>query len=296
MNYYSIIKKFIKHEIDKKLEECIKSAISSISFKGDSNNKTEVNEYCISRLAEGINDYICSSNYNSVFRQRLYFKYCSLIRDICAKCKIYDYEKYIDILEVPIVSDAGIELVKSLHSRKGKSKEELASELGVSERMVRLDIRKLDPAHKENSDASCGEFRLGGHAMHVPVKTVIGENGKKYMYTPNTLHPISLQMNLYQTIILLESLMKEYYEESVVAIMLAATIWDQLSNYAKERIIKVYKNKNPENNDFIDFIDEIEDWLKDGENLLFRTEKEMKQADWMTEEEIKRIEEKHNIR
>ncbi|MCR4649042.1 MAG: hypothetical protein K5776_08190 [Lachnospiraceae bacterium] len=297
--FFIQIQKLYGNELDGGLKDSVANAIEIIPFKGDSGNKKEVRDYCIKRLAEGMNDYLCSSNYNSVFRQRLYEKYCKKIVDICDRCKISDYERYLNYLEIPIVPDQGIKLIKELHDRKGKTKEELAYKLGISERMVRHNLRKLDPSLTENIEREHGEFRLGGHALHVPIKSKISANGKKYMCTPNTLHPVSLQMNLYQTIILLESLMKEYYENSVVAIMLAATVWYQLSDYAKERIIYVVENEGK--TDFTDFIDEVESFLEDenylddGNNSLFQTEKEMQEADWMIEEDSDRINEKHKL-
>ena len=250
----------------------IRGCTEVIPYEGAEDDRRAIDEYCLYRIAEGMNEYLLSSNYSAVIRQRQYEKFKKTLMDICSSHHIEDRERFTDLLEVPIVSDSGIAMVKALHPRKGKSKEDLVEELGISERMVRLNIRKLDHKLMAENGEDPGEFRLGGQLMSVPIKVKEDANGKRIYYTPNTMQPLVMQLSIYQTTIILDSLWKEYETESGIAIELAASIWGQLSDYSKDRIRFVWGSSKP---GFEDFLDEVEELLEDGYVNEFRSEREL---------------------
>ncbi len=253
-----------------------------LPYNGDENDKSAINEYCLYRIAEGMNEYLNSVNYSAVVRQRQYEKFKVTINKICASHHIEDADRFIKLMDIPIVSDPAIAFVKALHPRNGKSKEDLAVELGISERMVRLNVRKLDHNHLIKDGEDLGEFRVGGQIISVPVSVKEDENGKKFFYTPNTMQPLVMQLNVYQTAVVLDSLWKEYEEESGIAIELAATIWGQLSEYTQERIRFVW---GAYKKGFEDFLDEVEELLEDGYDIGFIREKDLFVSDNTTIED-----------
>ena len=250
----------------------IRCAIKDIPYNGDETDKDAINRYCLSRIADGMNEFLHSSNFSAVFKQKKYEKYINLLTNLSHSHHIEDSAPFIDLIDIPLTEDPGIALVKALHGRDRKTKEELSEELGISERMVRLNIRKLDHRKVVENGVSPGEFRIGGQLVSVSVSDRIEKDGKITYYTPNTMHPIVLQLNLYQTAVMLDSLWKEYEEESGIAIELAASIWGQLSEYAKDRIRFVWGSYKE---GFEDFLDQIEELLEDGIETSFQEEKNL---------------------
>ena len=245
-------------------------------YNGDKNDKAAINEYCLYRIAEGMNEYLRSTHYSAVVRQKQYEKFKQTIIRICASHHIEGANRFIELMDIPIVSDPAIAFVKALHPRNGKSKEDLVEELGISERMVRLNVRKLDHKQLITDGEDPGEFRVGGQIVSVPIRVDEDENGKKYYCTPNTMQPLVMQLNVYQTAVVLDSLWKEYEEESGIAIELAATIWGQLSEYTQERIRFVWGTYKE---GFEDFLDEVEELLEDGYDSGFLKEKDLFTSD-----------------
>ena len=266
------------------------NAVRALPYTGDVNNRDELNRYCLSRVAEGVNEYLRSFNYGVIPRQREYEKYISILKNICETKHCGNFSQYESLIDVPIIDDPGIAFVKALHSRKGKTKEELMEELGVTERMVRINVRKLDPTKISEGGADPGAFRLGGQSMKEPIDIDEGENGTKRYQTINTMQPLVMQLSVYQTIVMLESLWKEYEQESGLALGLAASIWEQLSDYTKDRIRFVWGTRKE---GFEDFLDVVEELLDEGDySKGFQTEKKLFSFDYASNEDRLAIGEK----
>ena len=266
-------------------------AVRIIPFTGDVTDRNAIDRYCLTRIAEGVNDYLLSFNFGVLTRQREYEKYIEILKRLCEEHHCGDFSQYVENIDVPIIEDPGITFVKALHSRKGKTKNELMEELGVTERMVRLNVRKLDPTKITEGGANPGAFRIGGQIMQVPIdidEDKDGDGTKRYL-TPNTMQPVVMQLSVYQTIILLDSLWKEYEQQSGLALGLAASIWGQLSDYTKDRIRFVWGTSRK---GFEDFLDEVEELLEGGFLSRFQTEEELFSFDYSSNDDKLMIGEK----
>lgn len=260
-----------------------RNATRGIPYTGDVNDRDALNRYCLARIADGVGEYLRSFNYGVLTRQREYEKYIAILKDICKTHHCGDFSQYEQNIDVPIIEDPGIAFVKALHARKGKTKKELMDELGITERMVRINVQKLDPTKISEGGADPGAFRVGGQIMQVPIHIDTNEEtGEKSYQTVNTMQPIVMQLSLYQTAVMLDSLWKEYEQESGLAIGLAASIWGQLSDYTKDRIRFVWGHYK---NGFEDFLDEVEEFLENDYIKGFQAEKELFSSDYASNED-----------
>ncbi len=117
--------------------------------------------------------------------------------------------------------------ISKYFQNEGSKIEELPDKLWVSERTIINDIKRL----KGDSDDN---LSVCGREFFIPeTKTVEGRLTYK-----STLHPLFLTENLTQVIIMLEGLkhMAENPDYKRYAETTAANIWEQLSDYAKDRI------------------------------------------------------------
>jgi hypothetical protein len=62
----------------------ILSCMHAIPYEGAEDDRKALDEYCLYRIAEGMNEYLLSSNYSAVIRQRQYEKFKKTIMDICS--------------------------------------------------------------------------------------------------------------------------------------------------------------------------------------------------------------------
>ena len=173
--------------------------------------------------------------------------------------------------EITVVKDPYVETVKLLHQKDPKvTKKDIADILGVSTRSVVEYLQAVDV----RSGKSPAMF--GGYPMQVEID--VSREGHKNVYcTPNTLHPVALQLNVSQAFYLIHGL---YAERDVLRDNLAAIIWSQLTDYGRERIREIYAWNDPDFMDYLDELDETNDEDGNRDIALFREE-------WrMSEEEL----------
>jgi hypothetical protein len=134
-------------------------------------------------------------------------------------------------------------LVKALHGPDGLgcTRKSLEETLSVNEKSVRTYLARLSDPSANNKTP----WYLGGQLVSTPVKERADQdNGhKKYVYTPDTLHPLVLQMNITQVAFLLKSLGIAYFSGACgheLSLDLAYGVWSQLSEYGKARIRKAF--------------------------------------------------------
>ena len=144
-------------------------------------------------------------------------------------------EKGINIeIEFPPVSvDSSLDrllFIAKYFQEENTTIEELPDKLWVSERTIDSDIARLK-GEAEDILAVCGR------KFYIPEAK--REDGR--LNFASTLHPLFLTENLTQVIIMLEGLkhMAENPDYKRYAETTAANIWEQLSDYAKDRIHKV---------------------------------------------------------
>lgn len=135
-----------------------------------------------------------------------------------------------------------IQLLKELHGTDGLGceRKSLCDKIGVKEKTLRTYLKRL------NGDLEDEPWTLGGQRVSTVVK-IRKDGRKRYTYTPDTLHPIVMQLNITQAAYLLKSLGIAYDSHcygNELSADLAYGIWSQLSPYAKKRIREAYVSEN----------------------------------------------------
>ena len=195
----------------------------------------------------------------------------------------------------PLQIDKDVELVKLLHG-KGMTREQLAEQLHLTPRAVQNKLAALSPA------SSSIALRIAGQVMRVPVsseriQTEYGaKKNTKQFYTPNTLHPIALQLNMALLLTLLYALYQNRENnDSNMSDILALDIWAQLSNYAKQRLQDLSANSDmmqfllhrPHSScgDFTNYLNNLEEELQEECRSAFRTERDLLREGILTRDE-----------
>lgn len=210
------------------------------------------------------------------FKLKTKKKFCKWLETIQKKYQLGKIDIPSDLKIKNDEEDFGIALVKALHPRKGITKEKLQEKLHTKDpRSIQKNLRRLSPDLYEGTEMGEGYAPLcvGGQPMSVKVKVEKREKNKRYYYTPNTLHPIVLQENLLQVEILLRSLSLSFDQyNSTISYYMAIDIWSQLSDYAREKIIKDFEYEEDIHKEFINY---ISDDTPDDHTCSFKSQREM---------------------
>lgn len=164
----------------------------------------------------------------------------------------------------PMIEDRNIQLLRLLH--QDVSKETIRQKLGLrSGRAVQDKMAALTQPQKSKGEP----LRIAGRVVYAKVAQhyTTDENGRriKQYRTPNTLHPITLQLNVFELLTLYQAL---HMQNRPTGDRIAKDIWVQLSDYARERL------KNLANDSTIRFLMKLDD----SDELLHYLEK-MQQPD-----------------
>lgn len=228
-------------------------------------------------LSAAISKYLLRYPATVSVRQRLYqhiFAWCESLGD---QFHIPDYEMFLSDIPHPMDRDLAITLVKELHSRDGISKADLSEKYDLSEKTIQVGLHRL------SGEGHYQPLRIGGQAVIVPVvhKKAEHRDEKHRYYTPNTLSPVVLQLNLMQVETLLKSFQLNYDSGNNIPLDLAVDVWGQLSDYAKDRIRKVFSQKDPDLDEFLKLVDAE----SQSDEYRFMTESEMMEHRDMTVDE-----------
>lgn len=235
----------------------------------------------------GMGRYLRSYPTRPIFKQQLKTKLVEWIKEI-EQAYHLPSNMIVDFWPDYVEKDTGIALVKLLHARKpGITKTALKEALECdSKKTVQNNLRKLDPSLNEAPQPTDPTpLRIGGHVMHVDIKCepVPDSHGDRSYYTPNTLHPLVMQLNVTQTAAVLMALQNAYdrSEYSTYCADVALDIWCQLSDYCKERIELIFTQNNPE---FKVFLRMLSQEIEDGRYPEFKTERIMAESGTLTEQ------------
>ena len=262
-------------EADPRAEAILDSGKLLRSVEQARGRGTQTPESAFRTIMEGMADYLREYPAPPSYKQGLWETCKDWVDRIANELKITGYD-FSEEAPEPVIRDTGIALIKALHLSKGKTKEELSRELGVSKKTIQTDLRALDPGLSEGGK-SPAPLRIAGQEMHVKISCETDEKtGTRWYHTANRLHPIALQLNTMQVGNLLRALQEidaapDQTADNEVCRMLAVDIWSQLSPTARDRLKKVYRTRYPA---FGSFMDELED-TADSSLLEFRTEREM---------------------
>jgi len=195
------------------------------------------------------------------WKQKKWERLTSWIRDWGNALRIRDMDDHIaDYFYEPVAGDLTIRVLKELQNREGVTKDELSDKLGKCNKTIQNELSKL------NSKKKGTETRICGQIVKVPIRywDEADEEDKhkrnvRHYCTPNSLHPVFLQMNVMQAGTLLASLESTYHnDEWDISLGLALDLWCQLTEYGRERV----KIAFPGCNEFWEELDDLMDGQK----------------------------------
>ena len=250
--------------------------ISSYVKRAQGRGNKQTKEAAFRTIMSGMADYLREYPAKPGYKQGLWNTCRDWVDRIAVYLEIREEYDFSEDAPQPMVRDTGIALVKALHDFRGKTKEELSEELGVSKKTIQTGLRALDPELQKGGDAPA-PFRFAGQEMRIKVKCKPDERfGTRWYYTENRLHPVALQLNTMQVVNLLRALQEidageEQEADNEVCRMTALEIWSQLSQSVRDHMQNAYQKKYPE---FVEFLEELEDEVRN-DLAVFRTEREM---------------------
>lgn len=203
-------------------------------------------------LINAVSAHLMSYHAPAPVKHKLYLPLYELCIKFGQAYGVSNYEKHLDNIPKPLDCDISVDIIKELHSRDGITKEELASKYNVSTKTVQKYLHRL-------SDKKT-PLRIGGQAVNLRLAhhKETSRTEERRFYTPDTLSPIILQLNVMQVGSLLQSLCRNYYSDNggVIPSELALNVWCQLTEYVKERIRSVFAERDFEFAGFLDILDD----------------------------------------
>lgn len=231
---------------------------------------------CWTCIVTGFRQYLKSYPAAAYTKQKLYEQLLNCLNDINETYGLVP-EKALDYsLHAPVVEDPTASLLKALHQRSGLTYSELEKKLGKSRQAVQQLLERLDPPI---SVKEAEPLRFAGQAIYAKVKKWKNPRERAYRYnTPDSVHPVSMLLNVSQVGALLESLYVSYVKGgSSISRGMALDIWTQLSDYGRERIQTVF---GVQDKGFDGFLEELQDDMLHGQRTAaFLTESEMLRDD-----------------
>lgn len=281
------------------LLECIKSQMGGFGEFEEEGLDEETLEDILRGMSEYLSHYIAIP----AFKQKKWREMNQWLHKLPIDDEEIDLDSMIDeLFYEPIDKDTSVYILKGLQAmsaKEGKTKSELATEIGVKPKTIQIALHLMSPSlnEKKKKKSSCVKKRsrtkerevprFGGQAVQVPIKyedftqttkevdsvsgktRVVNKRERRY-YTPDSCNPIALQLNVMQVGSILKGLQLAYDSEvSRNSLLMAVNIWTQLTDHCK---LRVNENVFPADKDFHDFLREIDN----AEEVdLFITEKAM---------------------
>lgn len=269
-------------------------------------------ENLVEILCEVFSDYIRTYPAPNVYREKLWKLFILWIQRIAVYCRLnYDPDYVTENFVSPVQKNAVIEIIKMLHvydeERKGITKSQIVDRLRetIGERSVKDIINRLSLDGKKK-DKSVKPIVIAGQNVSLNIRHrdcfdyYTDKNSRsRYFYSTSTVNPVFMQLNVSQVYLLLHGLALSYMEEEYqMAISSGMEIWSQLSGYTQQRIREVYFNSGNEHYDrnLDEFIQIIEDELKDTELHTYVTERQLLDSGELSLAEENMLEEKLRYR
>lgn len=211
--------------------------------------------------------YMDSYPANAVFKQKLYEDLMKCLQYILDVYALVSSDKLKNALEAPVKEDPTAAFLKALHNQSGLTAEEIAEQLHKKREAVLNDFKRLNKK----------KLRYAGQIVAAEIKR--DESIQPYRYrTSNTVHPLSMLLNVSQVGELLKSLYYSYAEQGRnICRGLALSIWLQLSDYGRNRIEQVFAANDEA---FRAFLEELQVDVEDGIGMAgYLSEAEMIQED-----------------
>lgn len=228
----------------------------------------------------GMADYLRGYPSPASYKQHLWDSCDSWIRRIAEELGLDAGNLFEEELSRPVERDLGIELIKALHAKGGKTKEQLAEDLHIGKKTIQTELRALDPSLQKTGE-KVRPLRIAGQEMHpkIECRDLYREGSShsydRVFYMEERLHPLALQLNTHQVGTLLLSLYRRYEdEESNLSYEMALDVWCQLSPYGQKRIEEIFGQEPG----FRNFLEQIQAELAEGRLLAFHSEDELRDS------------------
>lgn len=246
-------------------------------MKAGSMEEVNTNADLLHTVVDGMAYYLRGYPSPASYKQHLWDSCDSWIRRIAEVLGLDAGNLFEEELSRPVERDLGIELIKALHAKGGKTKEQLAEDLHIGKKTIQTELRALDPSLQKTGE-KVRPLRIAGQEMHPKIEyrdQYQEDNAHRYdrvFYMEERLHPLALQLNTHQVGTLLLSLYRRFdEEESNLCYEMALDIWCQLSPYGQKRIEEIF-GREP---GFREFFEQIRAELAEGRLLAFHSEDEL---------------------
>lgn len=220
------------------------------------------------KIIMSMNNFIDNFPSTPSYRQTVYecfYEWCKKIADLSYGCDAM--LETICGLEPPTY-DPAIYLIKKMHGN-GVSKKEVSDQFQIEPRTVWNNIQRLDVKNK----GKLPPLRIGGQPVYVDIEAKEkGSAHRSFYRTKNTMHPLVMQYNVTQVMMLFKSFQLYFKQtESQICYKMALDAWCQLSDYGKKKLIEKYAKRDKE---LGNFLNELKDWECDNKVLIFEPEED----------------------
>ncbi len=268
------------------LANCLKETIM-LGYDDDS-EADEIDEELIEDILRGMNQYLKSYNSIPAFKQRRWMELVKWVKNMDCDEDI-DIDDMVDeFLFEPVQESTAVAVLKLIQGEDvslGKTKKELAKEIGVSDKAIQKTLHSLDSSlDQKKKDGTKTQnqkpLRFAGQLLNVDIKldtfvekpfgyeepVLVDDDEEKVRnvsstryYSPEACNPVALQMSVYQAGTMLKGLQLTYNRDiSFNSLNIAINIWSQLSEYCKTRLREKYHPEDEEFREFIKLVNEKE--------------------------------------
>ena len=231
---------------------------------------------CWTCIVTGFRQYLKSYPAAAYTKQKLYEQLLNCLNDINRTYGLVPEKALEHALRAPVVEDPTASLLKALHQRSGLTYTKIEEKLDKSRQAVQQLLERLDPTF---SAKEAEPLRFAGQAIYAKVRIWKNPHERAFrLNTPDSVHPVSMLLNVSQVGALLMSLYDSYVNRgSSISRGMALDIWTQLSDYGRERIQTVF---GVQDKGFDGFLEELQDDMLNGQRTAsFLTESGMLRDD-----------------
>ena len=255
----------------------VKEQASQYSYKYRGKSEQNIQK-AFDVVASAMTEYLESYPAPFSFKQRTRANFKRWLEKIQISYDVPDIELPKELSASRNEKHIGLAILKLLHPRKGTTVREMAAALDITPRAVQKDLIKLSSSPPDSKDDQDIRIRLGGQPLQAEIDTIKdpitgNEVNPKAYVTHNSVSPLVLQENIMQLATLLKSLCRQFWDYSDdSARIIAVDIWNQMTDYAQNKIKSHYTYDNKDLAYFIGMLDED---FPDGRMCPYHTERQM---------------------
>lgn len=259
------------------LLDCVKKETSAFSYKYRGKSEQNI-RMAFDSITWAMSEYLEGYPAPFAFKQNTRDRFVLWLEKIEELFSVTNVKSPYGLGSSTSETHTGIAILKLLHARQGTTVREMADELHVSTRAIQKDLVKLSFSASSRDANTDIRIRLGGQPLQAKIDTIKDPETykeivpKRYL-THNSVSPLVLQENIMQLATLLKALCRQFCDhEDDSAKIIAVDIWNQMSEYAQNKIKRYYAYNNE---DLSFFIKLLEDNFPDDHACPFHTEREL---------------------